>query len=225
MGDEKSANSTHSNSTHSYGVESNWHADSGAIDHIIGDLDKLAARDMYNRNGQIYAANGTCMHIENIGHSIIRTPYQNLSLSHILHVPQSTKSLASVNRISSDNNVFFELHPDFFFIKDRGSRKILLQDQSKGGLYPLPCSSSTSVHAGQTLSTIKTSTSRWHARLGHPSSSIVKLVLSKNNLPFISNNSPESVCDACQQGKSRQLPYLVSTSTSKAPLELVFSDV
>jgi hypothetical protein len=70
MGDEKSANSAHSN-----GVDSNWYANSGAIDHIIENLDKLAVRDMYNGNDQIYAANGTGMHIENIGHSIIHTPY------------------------------------------------------------------------------------------------------------------------------------------------------
>jgi hypothetical protein len=63
------------------------------------------------------------------------------------------------------------------------------------------------------------------ACLGHPSLSIVKLVLSKNNLPVFSDTSHESVCDTCQQVKSHQLPYHVSTSTSKAPLELVFSDV
>jgi hypothetical protein len=50
-------------------------------------------------------------------------------------------------------------------------------------------------------------------------------VLSKNSLPFSSSPSPESVCDACQQAKSHQLPYPISTSTSKAPLELIFSDV
>jgi hypothetical protein len=55
--------------------------------------------------------------------------------------------------------------------------------------------------------------------------SIVKLVLSKNNLPIFSDTSHELVCDACQLGKSHQLPYPVSTSTSKAPLELIFSDV
>jgi histone deacetylase 1/2 len=33
------------------------------------------------------------------------------------------------------------------------------------------------------------------------------------------------VCDACQQGKSHQLPYLVSSGVSKYPLELVFSNV
>jgi hypothetical protein len=54
---------------------------------------------------------------------------------------------------------------------------------------------------------------------------IVRFVLSKNSLSFSSSPSPESVCDACQQAKSHQLPYPISTSTSKAPLELIFSDV
>jgi hypothetical protein len=34
-----------------------------------------------------------------------------------------------------------------------------------------------------------------------------------------------SICDACQQGKSHQLPYPNSLSISKDPLELVFFDV
>ena len=41
-------------------------------------------------------------------------------------------------------------------------------------------------------------------------------------------NSPEInpyVCDACQLGKSHQLPYPTSTSVSTVPLEQVFSDV
>ena len=34
-----------------------------------------------------------------------------------------------------------------------------------------------------------------------------------------------SVCDACQQGKSHQLPFVSSTREVKNPLEIVFSDV
>jgi hypothetical protein len=45
MGDEKSANSARS-----YGVVSNWYANSDATDHITADLGKLAVRDMYNGN-------------------------------------------------------------------------------------------------------------------------------------------------------------------------------
>jgi hypothetical protein len=33
------------------------------------------------------------------------------------------------------------------------------------------------------------------------------------------------VCDACQQGKSHQLLYPNSSSVSREPLELIFSDV
>jgi hypothetical protein len=50
-------------------------------------------------------------------------------------------------------------------------------------------------------------------------------VLSKNSLPAFSDLSHDLVCDVCQQAKSHQLPYPISTSTSKAPLELIFSDV
>jgi hypothetical protein len=67
------------------------------------------------------------MHIKHIGHSTIHTPYHDLHLNNILHVPQSSKSLASVHQITSDNNVFFELHPIVFFIKDQEPRRILLQ--------------------------------------------------------------------------------------------------
>jgi histone deacetylase 1/2 len=65
---------------------------------------------------------------------------------------------------------------------------------------------------------------RWHSRLGHPSVSVVKQVVNKFGLPC-SESSNESVCNACQQAKSHQLPFPVSTSVSKHPLELIFSDV
>jgi hypothetical protein len=45
MGEDKSANTTPS-----YGVDSNWYVDSGAMDHVNGEPDKLAMRDTYNGN-------------------------------------------------------------------------------------------------------------------------------------------------------------------------------
>lgn len=39
----------------------------------------------------------------------------------------------------------------------------------------------------------------------------------------MSNKTP--VCDACQQGKLNQLPYLSSNESSSFPLEVVHSDV
>jgi hypothetical protein len=50
-------------------------------------------------------------------------------------------------------------------------------------------------------------------------------VVSKNNLSCLKGISNESVCDTCQKAKSQQLPFPKSFSVSKAPLELIFSDV
>jgi hypothetical protein len=67
----------------------------------------------------------------------------------------------------------------------------------------------------------------WHqlTHLGHPSSSIVRFVVSNNNLPCVSDPSLDLVCDACQLGKSYQLPYPKSTSVSTSFLELICSDI
>jgi hypothetical protein len=119
----------------SYGVDSNWYADSRATDHITGELDKLAVRDTYNDNEQP-CGSGMC--ITHVGNSIIRTPCHDLQLNNVLHVPKASKNLASIHRITSDNNVFFQLHPSFFLIKDRELRRTLLHDRSRGGLYHLP---------------------------------------------------------------------------------------
>jgi hypothetical protein len=178
VGEEKVANVAHS-----YGVDSIWYVDSGATDHVTRDLDRLVVRNMYNSTDQIYTASGPCMHIKHIGHSVIHTPGYDLSLINILHVPKSSKNLVSVHRITSNNNVFFELHPNFF-IKDWESRKTLLESQFKGGLYPLPCNTSTSASSKHAFRVSKVSTLRWHARLGHSSLAIVRFVLSKNSLPF-----------------------------------------
>jgi hypothetical protein len=116
VGEEKVANVAHS-----YGVDSIWYADSGATDHVTRDLDRLVVRNMYNSTDQIYTASGPCMHIKHIGHSVIHTPSYDLSLINILHVPKSSKNLVSVHRITSNNNVFFELHPNFLLrIGSRG---------------------------------------------------------------------------------------------------------
>jgi hypothetical protein len=91
-----------------------------------------------------------------------------------------------------------------------------------GGLYPLlPMFSETSKLA---FLTIKPSFSSWHRRLGHPSSFVVQQVLRRNKIAYTPESTPY-VCDSCQLANSHQLPYLISSSVSTAPLEQVFSDV
>ena len=79
--------------------------------------------------------------------------------------------------------------------------------------------------APQVFSGVRVASSQWHARLGHPATPIVRHVLHRHELPVASSNKESAVCDACQQGKSHQLPFSVSNHVVKTPLELIYSDV
>jgi hypothetical protein len=120
-----------------YGVETNWYADSGASDHITSELEKLTVREKYGGHYQVHIANGTSMQISNIGHTTLHSPIRKLHLKDVLHVPSARKNIASVHRITSDNNVFLEFHPKFFLIKDWETKTTLHRGKCEGGLYPL----------------------------------------------------------------------------------------
>ena len=162
------------------------------------------------------------MRISQIDKSFVHTPDRNLLLNNVLYVPEASKSLASVHCLTSNNHTFIEYHPNYFLIEDQATKKTLLKGNCEGGHYPLkPSKSSNKVTHGA----VKSTSSRWHSRLGHPSSAIVRQVLSRSQISFIPESNKDTVCDACQKGKSHQLPYPRSTSMSSSPFELVFLDV
>jgi hypothetical protein len=67
--------------------------------------------------------------ITQVGSSIIPSSNRDLVLNNVLH-------------FTLDNDTFIEFHPFFFLIKDRKTKNVLLQGMCKGGLYPLPLSTS-----------------------------------------------------------------------------------
>ena len=181
-------------------------------------------REKYHGGEQIHTASGTGMSIRHVGHSVLHAPDRTLALNNILHVPDAKKNLVSVHRFTTDNNVYLEFHPQFFLVKDQVTKRTILRCRCTGGLYPFPGHSS---HPRKVVcSATKASMDTWHRRLGHPTAPVVRQVVSRNKLPCVSTpSSHESVCDACQQAKSHQLPHSRSQNKSSAPLELVFSDV
>ena len=131
---QKSASSAN---TAPYGVDTNWYVDSGATDHITGDLEKLSFRDKYRGGEQVLSANGAGMTINHVGHSVLQSTVRNIHLNNVLHVPSATKNLVSAHRLVKDNNAFLELHPKYFSLKEQVTRKTLLEGECEGGLYPL----------------------------------------------------------------------------------------
>jgi hypothetical protein len=206
--------------TTSYGVDSNWYTDTRVIDHVTCELEKLTVHDKYKGNEQVHMTSGAGMNISHLGHSIVKTPHWNLMLRNILYVPEANKNLASVHKLTSYNSAFLEYHHNYFVIKDCSTRRPLLKGRCHKGFYPLPVES-----LKLAFGVFKPSLERWHNRLGHPSTPIIKKVVSKFNLPCSSHFNKVSVCDDCQKAKSHQLPYSKSHSSLKFPLELTYSEM
>jgi histone deacetylase 1/2 len=87
----------------SYGVDTNWYSDTGATNHITGELNNLTMRDTYRGNDKVNTASGQGMSISHIGHSTVHTQAQKFLLNNVLHVPNATKNLLSVHRFTYDN--------------------------------------------------------------------------------------------------------------------------
>jgi hypothetical protein len=93
----------------------------------------------------------------------------------VLHVPDASKNLVLVHKFTHDNDTFFEFHPWYFSLKDRDSRKLLLQGRCKNGLYLLPLEAwlSGTPPNKNALTAVKPSMARWHHQLGPVSTPIV----------------------------------------------------
>jgi histone deacetylase 1/2 len=221
-GEEEQPSANVAGTSSGYQVDPNWYSDTGATDHITSDLDRLSFRERYNGTDNVQVGNGAGLHIEHIGQSSVNTSAEKpLALRNVLHVPKITKNLISTHRLTNDNDVSVEYFPSFFVVKDLATRKSLLRGPCRGGLYPfLP----STLHHDKAAMLASVNKKQWHHRLGHPSSQVVQSILSLNKLPF-SGTHDASVCDACQQAKSHQLPYSLSSFVAKFPLELVYSDV
>lgn len=126
---------------YSYGVDTNCYTDTDAADHITGELEKLSVKNKYHGGDQIHAANGSGRDISHISHTTVHTPNRDIHLNIVLYVPQAKKNLISVYRLATNNSAFLEFHPEFFLIKDRATKNILLKGRCHKGLYPLPAPS------------------------------------------------------------------------------------
>jgi hypothetical protein len=185
--------------THGYTVDPNWYVDTGATNHITSDLERLATKERYTGGDQILVANGAGLSITHIGNSFIASSSIPLYLNHVLFAPKISKHLISVKKLAIDNHAFVEFYPNFFCVKYRTMKQVLLKGRCRNGLYTLP---------NKSLALLATNASPdlWHRRLGHPASPVVFRILQDNNIVVEFDIPPSLICNACQLGKSHQLP-------------------
>lgn len=227
--------------------DQSWYPDSGAMHHVTSDAQLMSQSSTYSGFEQIRMGNGQGLSITSIGSSKFVSPIVpnvTLSLNNMLLVPSITKNLVSVPKFAKDNQVFFEFHPNYCFVKSQVSKRILLKgcltadclysfqplhfvsnSSPKTGSYCLSNSLVNNVESVSHSNKDCTNTfSVWHKRLGHAHVGAVKDVLSLCNIPYQSKSVFE-FCNPCCMGKARRLYAPPSTNVYSKPFELVYSDL
>ena len=202
-----------------------WLLDSGATHHLTSDLNNLALHQPYAGGDEVAIADGTGLKITHIGSASLPAASKTLKLQDILCVPSVNKNLISVYRLCNANQVSVEFFPASFQVKDLSTGVQLLQGRTKDDLYEWPVSLTQPKASYVSYPDTKTSFAQWHQRLAHPSSSILKAVVSHFSLPCFKNSTFVSPCNDCLLNKTQQLPFHQSTIVSTHPLEYIFTDV
>ena len=210
-------------------TDDNWYTDSGATHHITADLANLNVRaDEYQGQEQIRVGNGKSIPIEHVGTTQLLSPTSSFQLNDVLHVPQISQNLLSIQKFTTNTNTFVELHLKFFNVKDQATGRTMLHGPSRNGLYPFPLfinnHHKTNKRSPTTFVGERVSHPQWHSRLGHPAIRTVSKIISHFGLPVLPSSN-ENFCFACLNSKSKQLSFSPSSSQYNSPLDLIYTDV
>ena len=160
----------------------NWYPDSGATHHMILDPLNLMEKTDYRSSKRVVVGNRSDLQISHVGNSSFKYDLSSHSfrLNNLLHVPHITKNLLSVSQFAKDNKVFFEFHPNHYFVRCHDTREIILQGIIDNGLYKFlnfnpPHTTVLVAH----FSSVKRDSNfhLWHSKLGYPSLAVVSKVL------------------------------------------------
>ena len=175
----------------------------------------------------MYIGDGNGLSIHHTGSSSLHTPYTSFKLRNVLHVPFMKHNLLSAYQFLKDNNCSLTLDPYGSTVKDRISGKMLLQGPVKDGFYPLHSStnSTSSPPSSSAFLSIQAPVTVWHKRLGHPSSSIFRKVISTNHLALHGKKTVDFFCSDCALAKNHKLPFGVASSSTTQSLQLLHCDL
>ncbi|KAE8725678.1 hypothetical protein F3Y22_tig00008262pilonHSYRG00055 [Hibiscus syriacus] len=140
-----------------------WLLDSGASHHVTTDHNNLALHNPYDGTNEIMIGDGSGLPISHTSSTSLTTPSYSFSLSNVLCVPTMKRNIISISQFCKSNNTSIEFLAFSFHVKDLRMRKILLQGQTKDGVYEWPLSTTQSPLIA--FSSVKTTLPEWHCRL------------------------------------------------------------
>ncbi|RVW30086.1 Retrovirus-related Pol polyprotein from transposon RE1 [Vitis vinifera] len=126
--------------------EETWFADSGANQHITANLEHLTLQQPYTGQENVAVGNGQGLSIAHTGTTIFHTPEAKLNLKRVLHCPQASANLLSINQFCLDNNCLFILTGTHYFVKDIQTGATLLEGRSEGVSIQSSCGQCLSIN-------------------------------------------------------------------------------
>ncbi|RVW48987.1 Retrovirus-related Pol polyprotein from transposon TNT 1-94 [Vitis vinifera] len=202
--------------------QDSWFFDTGATHHLSHSAQTLSCVQPYSGTDQVTIGDGNSLPILHTGTKTFFFPSKTFSLNQVLHVPHLSTNLINVSKFCTDNDVFFEFHSSYFFVKDQVTKKILLKGWLRDGLYEF--SSSSPPHAFVTTSSFSDG-AIWHSRLGHLATPILSKALASCNPSVTLQINKIAPCIICPLAKSHSLPYSLSSSHASHPLALIHTDL
>jgi len=191
---------------------------------MTNDDKKLEDMTDYKGRRVVLMADNSRLSISHVGKAVIpRYGPQQLQLEKVYHVPGLKKNLLSVPQLTAEGKyVLFGPEGVAIFRKLKVIGTPIMEGRRRQSVYVL---SAESAYVDKTRR--NETGDLWHARLGHVNYNKLKEMMQKQvvkGLPQIDIRT-DIVCAGCQYGKAHQLPYKESEHRSKAPLELIHSDV
>ncbi|KAG7556871.1 Integrase catalytic core [Arabidopsis suecica] len=186
--------------------------DSGASHHMISDSKLM--NNIEPALGNVIIANGDKIPVKGVGDLELFS-----KKSKAFYMPTFTSNLLSVKKATTDLNCYAIFGPNDVHFQDIETSRVLGHGGTKDGLYVLEdtkLSTPLSSHFSSIL--VNANNAIWHARLGHPHSRALGLLL-----PSISFENNE--CEACILGKHCKSVFPKSNTIYENCFDLVHSDV
>ncbi|XP_074350686.1 uncharacterized protein LOC141690015 [Apium graveolens] len=190
-----------------------WLLDSGATDHVTCHYHLL--ENHVPMNSYLYLPDGNMAVITHSG--TVRLP-NSIILQQVLCVPSFHCNLISIPKLTVHNSCTVVFSFQNCMLQDQQQKMLTKIGKLEGSLYTYSLAGSASVFH---VSTSDSQLTLWHARLGHPSSTIM------SKIQFIPSVNPDALqyCDVCHQAKQTRLSFTASTSVNITLFSLVHCDL
>lgn len=182
-----------------------------------------------NDKQKVFLPTRDVVFVTHIGSSIISDGHIP---DNVLHIPNFKFNLLSISQVIKALQCLVVFFPDFCIFQDLFYRKVKAIGREHDGLYLLPSIPAKTIKSDNrcsliarhslVTSTTKTDLSLWHKRLGHPSSKVLR------NLVSTSIDDCSSVvknCCVCPCAKLVRLPFSHISIKTSTCFELLHLDV